>query len=214
MVEKSFDFSRGSVDGAHISDMRDKTSLSDVSLLGGISGGATIATIAGFKPVKSLVAGDLVLTQDNGYVPLNLVSPIAATQFEPGAPLVVIGYGALGADFPGEDLIVSQDQLIMVTDEMDGSDAFVRAGDLVRFNPGVRFVSEIANTYVLDCSMHESVLVNGVWMGTGYSSMSFTMMTLDAQNAELIGFNFDDVRPLCRPVQVPKNNRRSLRIVR
>ena len=33
-------------------------------------------------------------------------------------------------------------------------------------------------------------------------------------NAELIGFNFDDVRPLCRPVQVPKNNRRSLRIVR
>ena len=214
MVEKSFDFSRGSVDGAHISDLRDKTSLSDVSLLGGISGGATIATIAGFKPVKSLVAGDLVLTQDNGYVPLNLVSPIAATQFEPGAPLVVIGYGALGADFPSEDLIVSQEQLIMVTDEMDGSDAFVRAGDLVRFNPGVRFVSEIANTYVLDCSMHESVLVNGVWMGTGYSSMSFTMMTLDAQNAELIGFNFDDVRPLCRPVRLPKNNRRSLRIVR
>ena len=35
MVEKSFDFSRGSVDGAHISDLRDKTSLSDVSLLGG-----------------------------------------------------------------------------------------------------------------------------------------------------------------------------------
>ena len=154
------------------------------------------------------------MTQDNGYVPLNLVSPIAATQFEPGPPLVVIGYGALGADFPSEDLIVSHEQLIMVTDEMDESDAFVRAGDLVRFNPGVRFVSEIANTYVLDCSMHESVLVNGVWMGTGYSSMSFTMMTLDAQHAELIGFNFDHVRPLCRPVQLPKNNRRSLRIVR
>ena len=154
------------------------------------------------------------MTQDNGYVPLNLVSPIAATQFEPGPPLVVIGYGALGADFPSEDLIVSQEQLIMVTDEMDGSDAFVRAGDLVRFNPGVRFVREIANTYVLDCSMHESVLVNGVWMGTGYSSMSFTMMTLDAQHAELIGFNFDHVRPLYRPVQLPKNNRLSLRIVR
>jgi len=176
-----------------------------------------IATIAGFKPVKSLTTGDLILSQDNGYVAVNSITKIAATQYDRRAKLVVIGQGTLGSDFPAKDLIVSPEQLILMSDDMNGSDVFVRAGELVKNRSGVRFLSDIANTYVVDCHGHEAVLVNGHWMGTGYSSLAFTMMTLDADHARLMGFDFSDVRPLCREVHVPtaKRGRHSaLRIVR
>ena len=62
-----------------------------------------IATIAGFKPVKSLIAGDLILSQDNGYVAVKSITKIAATQYDRRAKLVVIGQGTLGPDFPAED---------------------------------------------------------------------------------------------------------------
>ena len=39
-----------------------------------------------------------------------------------------------------------------MSDDMDGSDVFVRAGDLVKNRSGVRFLSDIANTYVVDCA--------------------------------------------------------------
>ena len=129
----------------------------------------------------------------------------------------MIGQGTLGADFPAEDLLVSPEQLILIAYYMNGSDEFVRAGDLVKNRSGVRFLSDIANTYVVDCDGHEAVLVNGHWMGTGYSAQSFTMMTLDADQARMVGFEFDGVRPLCRAVQIPtadRGQRGSLRIVR
>ena len=53
-------------------------------------------------------------------------------------------------------------------------------------------------------------------MGTGYSAQSFTMMTLNADQARMGGFDFDDVRPLCRAVHIPtveRGRRGSLRIV-
>ena len=176
-----------------------------------------ITTIAGFKPVKSLIAGDLILSQDNGYVPVKSITKIAATQYDRRAKLVVIGQGTLGADFPAEDLLVSPEQLILIADYMNGSDVFVRAGDLVKNRSGVRFLSDIASTYVVDCDGHEPVLVDGHWMGTGYSAQSFTMMTLNADRARIVGFEFDGVRALCRAVQIPtadRGRRGSLSIVR
>ena len=107
--------------------------------------------------------------------------------------------------------------LSLMSDDMNGSDVFVRAGDLVKNRSGVRFLSDIANSYVLDCDGHEAVLVNGHWMGTVYSAQSFTMMTLNADQARIVGFEFDDVRPLFRAVHIPKADRDprgSLRIVR
>jgi hypothetical protein len=127
-----------------------------------------------------------------------------------------MGRLTLGPDFPAEDLIVSPEQLILMSDDMNGSDMFVRAGDLVENRTGVRFLSDIANTYVVDCDGHEAVLVNGHWMGTVYSAHSFTMMTLNAHQARMVGFEFDDVRPLCRAVHIPtadRGQRGSLRIV-
>ena len=70
--------------------------------------------------------------------------------------------------------------------EPNGSDVFVRAGDLVKNRSGVRFLSDIANTYVVDCDGHEAVLVNGHWMGAGDSAQSFTMMTLNAHQARMV----------------------------
>ena len=99
---------------------------------------------------------------------------------------------------------------------MNGSDVFVRAGDLVKNRSGVRFLSDIANTYVVDCDGHEAVLVNGHWMCAGYSAQSFTMMTLNAHQARMVRFEFDDVRPICRAVNIPtadRGQRGSLRIV-
>ena len=133
------------------------------------------------------------------------------------AKLVVVGQGTLGPDFPAEDLIVSPEQLILMSDDTDESDVFVRAGDLVKNRSGVRFLSDIAKTYVLDCDGHEAVLVNGHWMGTRYGAQSFTMMTLNADQARMVGFEFDDVRPLCRALHIPtadRGQRGSLRIVR
>ena len=109
------------------------------------------------------------------------------------------------------------EQLILMADYMNGSDVFVRAGDLVKNRSGVRFLIDIANTYAVDCDGHEAVLVNGHWMGTGYGAQSFTMMTSNEQQAHMVGFEFDDVRPLCREVQIPtadRGQRGSLRIVR
>jgi len=217
MVERSFDIGFGSVSVDDIADAKTFDALNNAALLGGLSGNAMIATIAGFKPVKSLIAGDLILSQDNGYVAIKSITKIAATQYDRRAKLVVIGQGTLGADFPAEDLLVSPEQLILIADYMNGSDVFVRAGDLVKNRSGVRFLSDIANTYVVDCDGHEAVLVNGHWLGTGYSAESFTMMSLNADQARMVGFEFDGVRPLCRAVQIPtadRGQRGSLRIVR
>jgi len=217
MVERSFDIGFGSVSVDDIADAKTFDALNNAALLGGLSGNAMIATIAGFKPVKSLIAGDLILSQDNGYVAIKSITKIAATQYDRRAKLVVIGQGTLGADFPAEDLLVSPEQLILIADYMNGSDVFVRAGDLVKNRSGVRFLSDIANTYVVDCDGHEAVLVNGHWLGTGYSAESFTMLSLNADQARMVGFEFDGVRPLCRAVQIPtadRGQRGSLRIVR
>ncbi len=217
MVERSFDIGFGSVSVDDIADAKTFDALNNAALLGGLSGNAMIATIAGFKPVKSLIAGDLILSQDNGYVAIKSITKIAATQYNRRAKLVVIGQGTLGADFPAEDLLVSPEQLILIADYMNGSDVFVRAGDLVKNRSGVRFLSDIASTYVVDCDGHEAVLVDGHWMGTGYSAQSFTMMTLNADQARMVEFEFDGVRPLCRAVQIPtadRGQRGSLRIVR
>ena len=100
--------------------------------------------------------------------------------------------------------------------EPNGSDVFVRAGDLVKNRSGVRFLSDIANTYVVDCDGHEAILVNGHWMGAEYSAQTFTMMTLNAHQTRMVGFEFDDVRLLCRAVHIPtadRGQRGSLRIV-
>ena len=214
MVERSFDIGFGSVSVEDITDANTFDALNIALLLGGLSGNAMIA---GFKPVKSLITGDLVLSQDNGYVAVKSITKIAATQYDRRAKLVAVGQGTLGSDFPAEDLIVSPEQLILMSDDMTGSDVFVRAGDLVKNRSGVRFLSDIANTYVVDCDGHEAVLVNGHWMGTGYSAQSFTMMTLNAHQARMVGFEFDDVRPLCRAAHIPtadRGQRGSLRIVR
>ena len=99
---------------------------------------------------------------------------------------------------------------------MNGSDVFARAGDLVKNRSGVRFLSDIANTYVVDCDGHEAVLVNGHWMGAGYSAQSSTMMTLNAHQARMVRFEFDVVRPICRAANIPtadRGQRGSLRIV-
>ena len=213
MVERFFDIGFGSVSVDDIADAKTFDALNNAALLGGLSGNAMIATIAGFKPLKSLIAGDLILSQDNGYVAIKSITKIAATQYDRRAKLVVIGQGTLGPDFPAEDLLVSPEQLILMADDMNGSDVFVRAGDLVKNRSGVRFLSDIANTYVVDCDGHEAVLVNG----QGYSAQSFTMMTLNADQARMVGFEFDDVRPLCRAVHITtadRDPRGSLRIVR
>ena len=66
----------------------------------------------------------------------------------------MIGQGTLGPSFPAEDSIVSPEQLILLSDDMNGSDVFVREGDLVKNRSRVRLQSDIANTYVVECDGH------------------------------------------------------------
>lgn len=216
MVEQFIDVGMASIGIDEIASEQVNDASREGSFLGGLSGDATVATISGFKPVKSLITGDLVLSQDNGYVPIKTITKIASTQYQNCVQLVLIAQGSLGVDFPVEDLIVASEQLILIPSDIAGSDMFARAGDLARNTTGVRFISNTANTYILNCDGHEAILVNGHWMGTGYTSLSYTMMTLDVHQAQLIGLEFTDVRPLCRAIYVStadKSNRRMLRVV-
>ena len=60
MVERSFDIGLGSVSVDDIADAKTFDASNNAALLGGLSGNVMIVTIAGFKPVKSLIAGDLI----------------------------------------------------------------------------------------------------------------------------------------------------------
>jgi hypothetical protein len=146
MVEQFIDVRMASISIDEIANEQVNDTIGESSFLGGLSGDATVATISGFKLVKSLIAGDLVLSQDNGYVPIKTITKIASTQYQNCAQLVMIGQGSLGVDFPVEDLIVASEQLILVPSDIAGSDMFVRAGDLVRNTTGVRFISSTQNT--------------------------------------------------------------------
>ncbi|KMW60825.1 iron-regulated protein frpC [Candidatus Rhodobacter oscarellae] len=82
--------------------------------------GTLIDVLGGQKPVERLAVGDMVRTKDNGYQPVRWVASrqLAASDFaaDPALRPVRIAAGALGADKPSRDLVVSQQHCLLLDD--------------------------------------------------------------------------------------------------
>lgn len=127
--------------------------------------GTLIATEHGERPVESLRADDRVATRDNGLQPVVWVGTERFGWRELGAlPLlrpICIRRGALGADSPARDLIVSPNHRMLVS--VAGDEVLVTAHSLVGA-PGIEVIAPREVDYVqLLLPRHDVVLANGAW---------------------------------------------------
>ncbi len=80
--------------------------------------GTLINTIEGDIPVENLKVGDLVLTKDDGYLPIRWIKgraiPASALAENPKLCPIRIAKGALGKNYPSSDLYVSPQHRILV----------------------------------------------------------------------------------------------------
>lgn len=134
--------------------------------------GTVIATPSGGRPVEDLLAGDRVLTRDNGPQTLRWIGRKSVT----GPPLrldtrlqpILIRAGALGPGVPDRDLLVSPNHRVLLLGDhpaLDTAEAevFVSARHLVGTR-GIERVQPGQVTYLhVMCDRHEVVLSNGAW---------------------------------------------------
>ncbi|MGR3515338.1 MAG: Hint domain-containing protein [Paracoccaceae bacterium] len=76
--------------------------------------GVLMNTPTGARPIESLTAGDLVLTQDNGAMPLLFASSSCVSGKGEQAP-ILIRAGALGPGRPDRDMRVSPQHRVLIT---------------------------------------------------------------------------------------------------
>ena len=135
--------------------------------------GTLIDTARGCVAVEELVAGDKVLTRDNGYQPLAWTGrkdlDAAQVAAHPGLAPVRIAAGALGAGLPARDLMVSPRHRMLISGPraalMFGErEVLVAAIDLVGL-PGItQEAPEGPVSYVhVMCPGHEILRAEGSW---------------------------------------------------
>lgn len=133
--------------------------------------GTLIATPDGERLVETLRAGDLVLTRDHGAVPLRLLlsSPVSTTRLEsqPDLRPIRIARGALGANMPHQDLLVSPQHRVLVRSKIaqrmfGTSEVLVAAKQLAELD-GIAVADDVADCtyYHMVFDHHEVVLSNG-----------------------------------------------------
>lgn len=133
--------------------------------------GTRITTHRGELPVEHLVAGDRVITRDNG---IQTVRWIGKTQMflqdfqaEPHLLPVFIRQGSLGKGLPERDMMVSPNHRILVANERTtlrfaDREVLVAAKHLT--SQGVHTVQSSGTTYIhFMCDRHEVVLADGIW---------------------------------------------------
>ena len=150
--------------------------------------GSLIETARGDVPVEDLVAGDLVMTRDNGLQPLRWVGRRDLSRIElaakPSLRPVLICAGAMGANLPAQDMMVSPQHRMLIT----GARAEIMFGDpevlvaathlvgslgIARVNPG-------AVTYIhIMCDRHEIIRADGCWTES-FQPGEMTLQSLDA----------------------------------
>ncbi|HHX91141.1 MAG TPA: Hint domain-containing protein, partial [Paracoccus sp.] len=135
--------------------------------------GTRIDTARGAVAVEDLVAGDKVLTRDNGYQPLAWTGrkdlDAATVAAHPGLAPVRIAAGALGAGLPARDLRVSPRHRMLISGPraalMFGErEVLVAAADLLGL-PGItQDAPGGAVSYVhVMCPGHEILRAEGSW---------------------------------------------------
>lgn len=184
--------------------------------------GALIETPAGPRRVETLVAGDLVATQDSGVKPIRWVSRRSvdfATDPE-GAKPVLIKSGAFAPGLPSHDLVVSPQHRFVFQDRRGaGREVFVAAKALTRL-PRVRVMTGKASVEYLHIAFerHEVVRANGVATESCYIGPALLAGIppdgRPAFRAIFPGIDFDPGHgygPTARPVIQVQDARRLLR---
>ena len=134
--------------------------------------GTRIATPKGERKVEELVAGDRVITRDNGIQEIRWVGQrdMTGAEFERATHLrpVLIREGALGNDLPERDMMVSPNHRILVANDksalyFEEREVLVAAKHLTDLD-GVDVVDVSGTTYVhLMFDQHEVILSDGTW---------------------------------------------------
>jgi hypothetical protein len=133
--------------------------------------GTMITTQRGECPVQHLVAGDRVITRDNGIQPVRWVGKtqmfLHDFQAEPHLLPVFIRKGSLGKGLPERDMMVSPNHRILVANErstlcFSEREVLVAAKHLT--TQGAHTVQSSGTTYIhFMCDRHEIVLADGIW---------------------------------------------------
>jgi len=131
-----------------------------------------IATPKGERKVAALAVGDRIITRDNGIQEIRWLGERAYSRGElaraPHLSPVLIRAGALGDGLPEQDMIVSPNHRILVSNDktalyFDEREVLVSAKYLVGLN-GVETVEAPRVTYVhFMFQHHEVVLSDGAW---------------------------------------------------
>ena len=157
--------------------------------------GTRIATLRGEMPVDCLMAGDKVITRDNGlqeirWVGARRVSRASLAQSADMAP-VHISAGALGNGLPERDMVLSPNhRMLLVSPDaelmFDESEVLVAAKHLVGW-PGVRRVygRGVQYHHIL-FDRHEVILADGSW-SESFQPGDYSMAGVGAQTrAEIV----------------------------
>jgi len=178
--------------------------------------GTLIDTERGRVAVEDLRPGDRVLTRDHGFQPLVW----CARRDLPGAlPVelapVRIAAGALGADLPERDLVVSPRHRMLVTGAraqllFGAREVLVAAADLVGL-PGIARDAQGTPAYVhVMCARHEILRAEGAWSESFHPAAEVLGALDAATRAELLAL-FPDLEhariPAARPTLTPAQAR-------
>lgn len=133
--------------------------------------GTMVTTQRGECPVQHLVAGDRVITRDNGIQPVRWVGKtqmfLHDFQADPHLLPVFIRQGSLGKGLPERDMMVSPNHRILVANERSTlrsgeREVLVAAKHLT--TQGAQTVQSSGTTYIhFMCDRHEVVLADGIW---------------------------------------------------
>ena len=150
--------------------------------------GTMIFTRYGLHSIETLQTGDLVLTRDNGFKPIQWIGSrhldgqvLAAND---ALRPILIGRGALGEDTPNRDMMVSPQHRMLLTgaraEMLFGvHEILVKARHLVSL-PGIRVAKVAAITYLhLMFDQHEIILADEAW-SESFQPADRTLSGLDA----------------------------------
>ena len=134
--------------------------------------GTLIETARGAMRVEDLVAGDSVLTRDNGYQQLCWVGrrdlSSADLAERPAFAPILIREGALGTNLPCQDMMVSPQHRMLFTghraEMMFGEHEVLVAAKHLVGKPGINRANPGAVSYIhIMCDHHEIIRANGCW---------------------------------------------------
>ena len=133
--------------------------------------GTLIQTRDGVKPVETLKVGDEVLTRDNGYQAIRWIGSTrvsaAALARRPELRPIRISAGALAANVPSADLLVSPQHRVLVRSKIamrvfGAMEVLVPAKQLMQID-GIDYAEDLATVdyFHFLCDRHEVVISNG-----------------------------------------------------